>query len=74
VSEVREEVKTVMVDMTCDECAKGMMRHTGITLTSYPPKYPHVCNNCGAQATYWKSYPYVTHERVGATPIPEGED
>lgn len=35
----------------------GSMISTGIMLTSYPAKYPHVCNICGVEVTFNRKYP-----------------
>ena len=31
-------------------------------LLTYPAQYSHVCDNCGATATFFKSYPYIVYE------------
>lgn len=59
--EIRKIVRTYSVDKSCDECKKGFMRPTGTVLTSCPPWYPHVCNNCGYKENYRKSYPYFEY-------------
>jgi hypothetical protein len=52
-------VKTVLVRMLC-KCG-GEMKPTGTCYTSYPPQYPHVCNQCGTNATYNVSYPEIRY-------------
>ena len=62
--EIRKEVKEYEVDMTCDKCKKGVMRPTGIVLTSYPAQYEHVCTNCGEKELYEVTYPVREIVRV----------
>jgi hypothetical protein len=62
--EIRRKVDTVKVDFKCPKCLKGFLRPTGTVLTSYPPQYPHRCNNadCDYQQTFSdKTYPYIDH-------------
>lgn len=54
-------VKVIQVNYHCDECPDGSMLPTGITLTSYPPQYPHKCTNCGATKTFNTIYPYLEY-------------
>lgn len=60
--EMKTRVKMYSVEYVCDECRKGVMQSTGITLTSNPPQYPHRCNKCGAEQTFMECYPYTTRE------------
>lgn len=63
--ETRKEVKIVKVDYECPKCKKGKLRHDGMVLTSFPPQYPHSCNNpdCDYGETFLgKSYPYIDYE------------
>lgn len=59
--EIRKIIRTYEVDMQCDNCGVGQMRSNGTQLLSYPPKYPHVCNNCGYKENYSKSYPSIEY-------------
>lgn len=54
------ESKLVVIKQTCDKCKLGEMLPdtTSPVLTSYPPQYPHICNNCGAKEYYPQVYPY----------------
>ena len=48
----------VKIEYNCDvENCTGKMISTGIMLTSYPAKYPHVCNICGVEVTFNRKYP-----------------
>lgn len=60
--ERKTEVRPIKVDMICDVCGKGWMRPTNVTLTVYPPLYPHVCDKCGHTENYSKCYPYIEWE------------
>lgn len=51
-------LKLVRVNYTCDKCNQGLMQTTGLVLTSVPPQYPHVCNQCGYEMTFKVAYPY----------------
>lgn len=66
--EQRTEVKTIQVDFKCPKCNNGYLRPTGAVLSSYPPQYPHKCNNpdyCDYYDTFMGvSYPYITYERI----------
>ena len=55
-SEVKHEVKTYLIRYLCDDCGIGTLNPTGITLTSYPPQYPHTCGNCGRHETFINVY------------------
>lgn len=58
------EVKTVGVDCICDDCNIGTMEQTSVMLPSYPPQWPHKCNNCGVIKNLWDKYPAIRWERV----------
>jgi hypothetical protein len=63
--EVRKRVHTVKVDYRCPKCGNGFLRPTGRVLTSYPPQYPHKCNNpeCDYGETFMdKTYPFINYE------------
>lgn len=60
--EVEREVETVLVKMKCDKCGKGFMEKSGETvLMTYPPQFPHKCNNCEHMENYTKQYPYIKY-------------
>jgi len=65
--EQRIEVKTIQVDFKCPKCISGFLRPTGMVLSTYPPQYPHKCNNpnCDYHERFMEvSYPYTTYERI----------
>ena len=47
----------------CPNC-DGEMEFDGITLTTYPPMYPHTCPKCGHCETADQVYPTVVYERA----------
>lgn len=49
------DVKTVLVHADC-ECG-GEMKPTGEALMCYPPKYVHICNQCGNHMNCRERYP-----------------
>jgi uncharacterized Zn finger protein len=62
-SETRTVMQTIQIDYTCDDCGQGQMRSDGMTLTSFPPQYPHECNKCGAVKTFTSTrYPNIVFE------------
>ena len=63
-SEREYEIKPVGVDYICDECNTGVMQHTGGTLLSSPPKYPHACSHCRSVQNLRHSYPIIKWVRV----------
>lgn len=66
--ETSTPVSTVQIDYTCDECGKGNMRSDGMTLTSWPPQYPHNCDKCGAGKMFRNvKYPHIAYVTPGAT-------
>lgn len=58
--EVKEEVKTYQVRMTCNRCKQGEMIPTGIMLVA--GQYDHKCNCCGHRETYKVIYPVIRYE------------
>ena len=62
--QIKSPAKPVMIDFECDVCKVGRYRPTGIQLTSYPPQYPHICNNeeCQDKKTFNMTYPKITYE------------
>lgn len=59
--EDKKEVKVYRVEAICTECYEGKMKSTGVMLTSNPPWYPHVCNNCGYKENLRKQYPCLDY-------------
>lgn len=47
------------VDYVCDSCNEGLMRSTGMVLTSMPAQYPHRCDACDSPSTFLKQYPCI---------------
>jgi len=62
--ETKSEVKTIQIDYLCPKCEKGFLRPTGLVLNSYPPQYPHSCNNinCDYKETFNVCYPYNEYQ------------
>ena len=59
----RREVKTFLTRLICPSC-DGEMKPTGMTLTTYPVKYPHICEGCGLASVEKVTYPVLTYEEV----------
>lgn len=58
------EVKAVKVSAFC-ECGGEFKRaNTGGMLATYPPQYPHICDKCGKQETFYVSYPTIEYREV----------
>lgn len=63
--ELEREVRLFKISYNCDKCGQGDMLPTGLTLTSNPPQYPHICDVCGHKQTFKnKSYPIIVHRKV----------
>ncbi len=60
--ELKKLVRTYVVHATC-ECG-GEFKPTNVVLTTYPPKYPHVCNKCGKGEVFDTTYPRNEYEEV----------
>ena len=59
-SEQEYKIKPVGVKYICDVCNEGKMLPDGdIVLTSYPPQFPHKCDNCGHKENFTVKYPNV---------------
>lgn len=58
----------------CDSCGIGWMSWTGMSLSSNPPKFPHVCSHCGDKATLLATYPMIVHVAEDQDPIDEDQD
>lgn len=65
--EMIAEAKTIIVEMICDECKEGKMIPTGVTLCTYPARYPHECEKCGHKTNYYFRYPF--HKLVPIEPL-----
>ena len=61
--EVRTEVKTFVVDYKCEKCGHEM-KQEDIVYATYPPRYPHICHNCGHRETLDRAYPYVDYKEL----------
>lgn len=63
--EMVAETKFLMVHMRCDKCRKGIMRSRNDIplMTTYPPRYVHVCDNsnCENEEYYTTKYPYLVY-------------
>ena len=55
------EVQTIKVQYVCDSCGNGHMVPTGLCLNSFPPKYPHTCNNCDQKQMFSERYPCMRY-------------
>lgn len=68
------EILNYQVTMRCDECGKGDMEYVddNMTIATHPPRYKHMCTNCGNVETYTKRYPYI-EQRVIHIPL-RGEE
>jgi transcription elongation factor Elf1 len=64
--ETKTEQRVIRTDMTCNDCGNGVMRPTGVMLSSHPPQFAHACTNCGAQHAYRVNYPAFTYEDLPA--------
>ena len=61
----KDRVQTYEMDFKCDICGKGWCRPTGEVLLTYPMKFPHKCNFCGAEMIVEKhTYPYTVTEKA----------
>lgn len=55
---VVEPLEVVRIRAKC-HCG-GEMESTGVTLTSFPAQYPHICK-CGNRETFNKVYPSIEY-------------
>lgn len=64
--EETKQVHTFEVDFKCPNCDAGYLRPTGTVLCSYPPIYPHKCNNitCDYVENFRVNYPHIIHKYV----------
>lgn len=68
------EAKLLIVHMVCDKCGKGKMIPTEIALMSFPPQYPHKCDNCGHTDNFSISYPYQKLVPIEALRAPKEDE
>jgi DNA-directed RNA polymerase subunit RPC12/RpoP len=68
----KQEVRTFILNLLCDECG-GQMVFKGDGLLTYPPKFPHICMECGKEVITDKIYPATEYEylTVGNEPLIE---
>lgn len=67
--ESRVEVKTIRVNVTCEDCSKKpnsgcLLSFTGLVLASYPPQYMYVCPLCKRKYHLLHSYPYLEYREI----------
>lgn len=60
----KNEVDTFLERKKCDSC-QGELIATGVTLTSYPPQYQHVCNRCEKKVVLESIYPRISYLESG---------
>lgn len=65
--EVKRKMVPYEINRICSKCNRGWMKLKSengrvTVLLTYPAQYSHVCDNCGATATFFKSYPYIVYE------------
>ena len=59
-AEEKYVVNTYEIDFKCDVCGSGWYRPTGEVYPTYPMKFPHRCNYCGAEMIVEEhTYPYT---------------
>ena len=68
----KQEVRTFVLNLLCDECG-GQMVFKGDGLLTYPPKFTHICMECGKEVITDKVYPATEYEylTVGNEPLIE---
>lgn len=54
-------VTAVRVRHRCDKCRQAYYKFTGFTQMSSPPKYQHVCTNCGDTVYFSLRYPTIEY-------------
>ena len=59
-SEKYQKIIAYEVNYFCDECGEPMLWN-GVTLTTYPAQYGHICKN-GHARVFRNSYPYIAHK------------
>ena len=64
-AEEKHKVNTYEIDFKCDVCGRGWYRPTGEVYPTYPLKFLHKCNFCGAEMIVEEyTYPYTVTEQV----------
>lgn len=61
-----KQITVHQIDYQCDECGKGVMRWTGMVLTSMPAQFPHGCTECSARGNYLVRYPSTEYREVAS--------
>lgn len=62
-SEVRSTQVLVFEERLYCQCGKEMT-FMNISYDSYPPRYPHKCENCGENTTEAKRYPGIVYKTI----------
>lgn len=56
------QVDTFEVSLYCDKCGGEMKRSApDVVLTTWPPQYAYICNDCGEEFITSKAYPYIRY-------------
>lgn len=62
----------VVISYTCDVCGIGEMFAHDLTMKGYedaikfnPPRYLHVCSNCGHEQLFNVTLPLLKHAKAG---------
>ena len=68
----KQEVRTFVLNLLCDDCG-GQMVFKGDGLLTYPPKFTHICMECGKEVITDKVYPTTEYEylTIGNEPLIE---
>ena len=68
----KQEVRTFILNLLCDKCGSQMV-FKGNGLMTYPPKFPHICMECGKEVITDKIYPATEYEylTIGNEPLIE---
>lgn len=59
--EIETKVETYRIDMKCEKCKVGLMHCTGKGITQMDTTWEHICESCGENLWYRKSYPCIEH-------------
>lgn len=54
---VYKDLVQVRCGYVCDRCGDGQYHPTGVAYLSFPPQYPHICDNCGDKRLFGETYP-----------------
>jgi len=58
---IRKRLKTYRTYMECPECKQGFMMYNMTAVSGGKViLYRHICNKCGIEKAYEKTYPYDT--------------